>query len=168
MLSRGLKIWNLVIVIGFPFILAPKALFFSRNSHFTWQRPVATVQPRVVPWESRPILWRSLRFRFDPIACFICYMLAFSIMFRCPFQLKAFVLVIGREGKFSDYHSCQNCTQAGWGWCPRVRRCGGFANKRCSGSETDTERSEEDQAMWIQKRYPHMKEGKSTLLALLA
>ena len=86
------------------------------------------------------------------------------LFFIFIFLSQGLVLVISREGKFSDYHNCQECTQAGWGWCPRVRRCGGFANKRCSGSETDTERSKEDQETWISEHYPNMKNNKSRLI----
>lgn len=60
-------------------------------------------------------------------------------------------------GSFKDHHNCAECTGAGWGWCSRVRKCGGFANKVCSGGITDTERSVQDQAAWIAKRYPNQK-----------
>jgi len=29
------------------------------------------------------------------------------------------------------YKSCEECVQDGWGWCPILRKCGGFANKKC-------------------------------------
>mmetsp|Transcript_26704 Transcript_26704/g.92767 ORF Transcript_26704/g.92767 Transcript_26704/m.92767 type:complete len:348 (-) Transcript_26704:923-1966(-) len=38
---------------------------------------------------------------------------------------------------FADYEDCSSCLAAGHGWCPIRRRCGGFANRQCSGTETD-------------------------------
>ncbi len=36
---------------------------------------------------------------------------------------------------FAKYKTCTACTQAGWGWCPHKRKCGGFANKECGVGE---------------------------------
>eukprot|EP00759_Apiculatamorpha_spiralis_P040167 PhF_6_TR38834/c1_g1_i2/m.58075/K09584/PDIA6, TXNDC7; protein disulfide-isomerase A6 len=36
---------------------------------------------------------------------------------------------------FSKYKTCQECTKAGFGWCPIRRICGGFANQECGEGE---------------------------------
>lgn len=41
------------------------------------------------------------------------------------------------RAEFAKYRDCQSCVGAGWGWCPIRRMCGGFANKHCSGTESD-------------------------------
>lgn len=38
---------------------------------------------------------------------------------------------------FASIESCKECLDAGYGWCPIRRRCGGFANKKCRGDDTD-------------------------------
>eukprot|EP00499_Haloplacidia_sp_CaronLabIsolate_P007005 CAMPEP_0196779682 /NCGR_PEP_ID=MMETSP1104-20130614/6526_1 /TAXON_ID=33652 /ORGANISM="Cafeteria sp., Strain Caron Lab Isolate" /LENGTH=366 /DNA_ID=CAMNT_0042149865 /DNA_START=1 /DNA_END=1101 /DNA_ORIENTATION=- len=38
---------------------------------------------------------------------------------------------------FAKLKTCQECIDAGYGWCPIRRHCGGFANKKCRGDETD-------------------------------
>jgi len=43
----------------------------------------------------------------------------------------------GKE--FYRYKNCAACTAEGYGWCPIRRKCGGFANRVCSGTETDSE-----------------------------
>jgi len=32
---------------------------------------------------------------------------------------------------FARLRTCDSCVSAGYGWCPNLRKCGGFANKRC-------------------------------------
>jgi len=32
---------------------------------------------------------------------------------------------------FAKLRSCDECVSAGYGWCPNLRKCGGFANKQC-------------------------------------
>jgi hypothetical protein len=36
---------------------------------------------------------------------------------------------------FSTLKTCSTCIDAGYGWCPLRRRCGGFANKECGVGE---------------------------------
>jgi len=38
---------------------------------------------------------------------------------------------------FELHKSCYSCAEAGHGWCPIRRVCGGFANKNCRGDHTD-------------------------------
>ena len=45
---------------------------------------------------------------------------------------------------FKQYKSCQPCRDAGYGWCPIRRMCGGFANKKCTGDYRDHVKSEEE------------------------
>jgi protein disulfide-isomerase A1 len=53
------------------------------------------------------------------------------------------------SNKFSKYKTCQDCTADGWGWCPIRRMCGGFANKKCSGSVTDLREDAEAEGMEV-------------------
>jgi len=36
---------------------------------------------------------------------------------------------------FAKLRDCASCTAAGYGWCPNLRKCGGFANKQCGIGE---------------------------------
>lgn len=36
---------------------------------------------------------------------------------------------------FAKLRDCSSCTAAGYGWCPNLRKCGGFANKKCGIGE---------------------------------
>jgi len=36
---------------------------------------------------------------------------------------------------FATFKTCTACTNAGYGWCPMRRKCGGFANKECGVGE---------------------------------
>ena len=38
-------------------------------------------------------------------------------------------------GPFDKFENCQECTGAGFGWCPKARKCGGFANRECGEGE---------------------------------
>ena len=52
---------------------------------------------------------------------------------------------------FKQYKSCQPCLDAGYGWCPIRRVCGGFANKKCTGDHRDHVRSEKEIAEMAKK-----------------
>ena len=39
--------------------------------------------------------------------------------------------------KQQKYRNCSDCIQAGRGWCPIRRKCGGFSNRVCRNDETD-------------------------------
>ena len=45
---------------------------------------------------------------------------------------------------FKQWKDCKSCTDAGYGWCPIRRMCGGFANRNCRGDHTDTVKSDEE------------------------
>ena len=45
----------------------------------------------------------------------------------------------------------QPCPDAGYGWCPIRRMCGGFANKKCTGDHRDHVRSEKEIAEMARK-----------------
>jgi protein disulfide-isomerase-like protein len=47
---------------------------------------------------------------------------------------------------FKQYKSCQPCLDAGYGWCPIRRMCGGFANKKCTGDFRDFVKTEAETA----------------------
>jgi len=36
---------------------------------------------------------------------------------------------------FARLRDCGSCVEAGYGWCPNLRKCGGFANKQCGIGE---------------------------------
>ena len=46
---------------------------------------------------------------------------------------------------FKQYQTCENCIDAGFGWCPIRRICGGFANTQCGeGAKYVTEEYEKE------------------------
>lgn len=49
----------------------------------------------------------------------------------------------------SLHHNCEDCVEAGWGWCPHERLCGGFQNTECSGTITDYQRSKAAQKKYL-------------------
>jgi len=78
-------------------------------------------------------------------------------VFRCI--LAAAAVALASAGPFDKYKDCAECTEAGFGWCPKARKCGGFANKSCFGDERDTRRSPEDQKAWDAERKAKKKAG---------
>ena len=52
----------------------------------------------------------------------------------------------------SLHHNCEDCVEAGWGWCPHERLCGGFQNTECSGTITDYQRSKAAQKKYLAKQ----------------
>jgi len=69
----------------------------------------------------------------------------------CGVLVLSFTLT-SAAADFKTLLTCSDCTDAGFGWCPKARKCGGFANKHCSGGETDTVRTPEDQEVWNEAR----------------
>ena len=47
---------------------------------------------------------------------------------------------------FKQWKNCKDCTDAGYGWCPIRRMCGGFANRNCRGDETDVVKTDDELA----------------------
>ena len=45
---------------------------------------------------------------------------------------------------FKQWKDCKSCTDAGYGWCPIRRMCGGFANRNCRGDHTDKVKTDEE------------------------
>jgi len=53
------------------------------------------------------------------------------------------------RAEFARYRTCEACTTAGYGWCPNLRRCGGFANKECGiGPNYVSSAPEERNGLW--------------------
>ena len=53
---------------------------------------------------------------------------------------------------FAQFRSCEACTNAGYGWCPLQRKCGGFANKECGiGPNYFTASPEPRNGLWEPK-----------------
>lgn len=53
------------------------------------------------------------------------------------------------RAEFARYRTCDACTTAGYGWCPNLRRCGGFANKECGiGQNYVSSAPEERNGLW--------------------
>ena len=38
---------------------------------------------------------------------------------------------IDMSATFAKLHTCKACVDAGYGWCPNRRKCGGFATEGC-------------------------------------
>eukprot|EP01043_Picozoa_sp_COSAG02_P013721 COSAG02_NODE_554_length_20414_cov_67.356535_12_plen_143_part_00 len=41
--------------------------------------------------------------------------------------------VLATAGRFDKYRTCEECVGAGLGWSRTKQKCGGYANKQCSG-----------------------------------
>lgn len=69
----------------------------------------------------------------------------------CWFSLTSVVAYAAdaRATDASEHHNCEDCVTEGWGWCHNTRKCGGFANTKCSGTVTDYERSRAAQKRWL-------------------
>jgi hypothetical protein len=53
---------------------------------------------------------------------------------------------------FKQWKSCQPCLDAGYGWCPIRRMCGGFANRKCTGDNRDNSKTDEEVALEEQQQ----------------
>ena len=40
---------------------------------------------------------------------------------------------LASAGRFDKYRTCEDCIAAGLGWSHAKQKCGGYANKQCSG-----------------------------------
>jgi hypothetical protein len=58
------------------------------------------------------------------------YTLGFAVLFNLPYSSAS---AGGRDmsAEFKRLKTCGDCIEAGYGWCPVRRMCGGFANKEC-------------------------------------
>jgi protein disulfide-isomerase-like protein len=59
--------------------------------------------------------------------------------------LLALSAVVGAIN-FKQWKECQPCLDAGYGWCPIRRMCGGFANRKCTGDYRDKSKTPEEVA----------------------
>jgi len=57
------------------------------------------------------------------------------------------------RAEFDRLRTCDSCVAAGYGWCPNLRRCGGFANKRCGiGPNYVSSAPQERNGIWQSKK----------------
>mmetsp|Transcript_9916 Transcript_9916/g.14904 ORF Transcript_9916/g.14904 Transcript_9916/m.14904 type:complete len:232 (+) Transcript_9916:24-719(+) len=42
-----------------------------------------------------------------------------------------------QQARFAQFKTCPSCTSAGYGWSPTERKCGNYANRECSGNDSD-------------------------------
>lgn len=63
-----------------------------------------------------------------------------SVSWVCLLSLALISLVEGID--FKQWKDCKSCLDAGYGWCPIRRICGGFANRNCKGDYTDRSKVE--------------------------
>jgi protein disulfide-isomerase-like protein len=53
---------------------------------------------------------------------------------------------------FKQWRDCSSCLDAGYGWCPIRRMCGGFANRKCTGDHRDKSKTDEETAVETQQK----------------
>ena len=58
-------------------------------------------------------------------------------------RARCFVFVHSERDKL-EWKDCKSCLDAGYGWCPIRRMCGGFANRNCRGDHTDKVKTDEE------------------------
>lgn len=76
---------------------------------------------------------RQMRHRQRPAASLVALALAVS----CLAALAPLVDAGDANVNFREVNNCKECVGAGYGWCPRRRKCGYFKNRACSGTRSD-------------------------------